>query len=69
VSISYEDSKSLLLLIPNYEKPIELFYWDTSDQKNWKKLFSFDNKLIKIINDHRNIPEAFIMDGKVRLFS
>jgi hypothetical protein len=46
-----------------------MFYWDTSDQKNWKKLFSFDNKSIKIINDHRCIPEAFILDGKVRLFS
>jgi len=46
-----------------------MFYWDTTDQENWKKLFSFEDKLIKIINDHRCIPEGFIMDGKVRLFS
>ena len=49
--------------MPNKVKPIEIFYWDTSDKKNWKKLFSFDNKSIQIINDHRCMPEAFIFEG------
>ena len=55
--------------MPNKVKPIEIFYWDTSDKKNWKKLFSFDNQYIKIIYDHRCVPEAFTFDGKVHLFS
>jgi hypothetical protein len=49
--------------MPDKKKSIEMFYWDTSDKKNLKKLFSFDNKLITIINDHRCVPEAFILDG------
>ena len=44
VSIGYEDSNNLFKSMPNKEKPIEMFYWDITDQKNWKKLFSFDNK-------------------------
>ena len=69
VSIGYEGSNTILGTMPNKEKSIEMFYWDTSDKKYWKKLFSFYNHSIKIINDHRCLPEAFILDDKVRLFS
>jgi len=46
-----------------------MFYWDTSDKKNWKLIFSFANESIKIINDHNCIPEAFILESRIRTFS
>ena len=31
VSIGYEDSHNTFMTTPNYEKPIEMYYWDTTD--------------------------------------
>jgi hypothetical protein len=33
----------------------ELFYWDTKDIKNWKKIFSIEKKMSIIVDSNRNL--------------
>ena len=63
ISISYDKNK---IGRCDFEKPCQLFCWDVSNVKNWKKLFDVNHCIIVPIIGFNSQLNGLVINGKVR---